>query len=72
MTPSVAPLAALALLFNAFTWGVSWWPFRQLQGLGLHPLWATSLCYLLAAAVLLARRPGAPGRTTRMTSTARP
>ena len=33
-----ATLAALALTFNAFTWGVSWWPFRQMQGLGLHPL----------------------------------
>ncbi len=30
-------LAVGALVFNAFTWGVSWWPFRQLGALGLHP-----------------------------------
>ena len=29
---------ALALMFNAFVWGVSWWPFRQLEHAGLHPL----------------------------------
>jgi drug/metabolite transporter (DMT)-like permease len=49
--------AALGLLANAFAWGVSWWPFRHLQGLGLHPLWATAFIYLLAVAVLLALRP---------------
>ena len=49
-------LAAGALVVNAFVWGVSWWPFRQLQGYGLHPLWATSLIYLvIAAGVLLPR-----------------
>ena len=31
---------ALALIFNAFVWGVSWWPFRQLESAGLHPLWS--------------------------------
>ncbi len=41
-------LAIAALVFNAFVWGVSWWPFRQLQALGLHPLWATTLIYLVA------------------------
>ncbi|HYN60066.1 MAG TPA: EamA family transporter, partial [Rubrivivax sp.] len=39
----IAVLPVLALVFNAFTWGVSWWPFRQLEALGLHPLWATAL-----------------------------
>ena len=24
----------LALVFNAFTWGVSWWPFRRLEAQG--------------------------------------
>jgi drug/metabolite transporter (DMT)-like permease len=48
-----------ALLFNAFTWGVSWWPFRQLHAQGLHPLWATALCYLLVSAVLASARPRA-------------
>ena len=31
----------MALVFNAFVWGTSWWPLRQLQDAGLHPLWAT-------------------------------
>ena len=52
-------LAAAALLFNAFTWGVSWWPFRQLHAQGVHPLWATALCYLLVSAALALWRPGA-------------
>ena len=46
-------LPALALVFNAFTWGVSWWPFRQLQQAGLHPLWVTALSYLVAVLVLM-------------------
>ena len=49
-------LAVGALVVNAFVWGVSWWPFRQLHGYGLHPLWATSLMYLMiTAGVLLLR-----------------
>ncbi|HET6787920.1 MAG TPA: EamA family transporter, partial [Aquabacterium sp.] len=28
----------LGLIFNAFAWGLSWWPLRELQRLGLHPL----------------------------------
>jgi drug/metabolite transporter (DMT)-like permease len=47
-----AALAALALTFNAFTWGVSWWPFRQLEARGLHPLWATALIYGFAVIVI--------------------
>jgi drug/metabolite transporter (DMT)-like permease len=43
------PLApVLALVVNAFVWGVSWWPFRALQQEGVHPLWSTALIYLLA------------------------
>jgi drug/metabolite transporter (DMT)-like permease len=50
-------LPALALTLNAFTWGVSWWPFRELQARGLHPLWATVLIYALAlGAITLWRR----------------
>jgi drug/metabolite transporter (DMT)-like permease len=52
-------LPALALVFNAFVWGVSWWPFRLLEGAGLHPLAATALIYLLAVAVLTVARPAA-------------
>jgi drug/metabolite transporter (DMT)-like permease len=46
-----------ALLVNAFVWGVSWWPFRHLQAMGLHPLWATTLVYVLSAVVIVAWRP---------------
>ena len=52
-------LAALALVFNAFTWGVSWWPFRQLEAAGLHPLWQTAITFTVAVAGLLAVRPSA-------------
>lgn len=52
-------LPATALVFNAFIWGVSWWPFRALQDMGVHPLWATALAYLLAVLCLLLWRPSA-------------
>ena len=42
----------LALLVNAFVWGVSWWPFRRLQAMGLHPLWATAVVYLLSVVAI--------------------
>jgi drug/metabolite transporter (DMT)-like permease len=54
-------LPALALTLNAFTWGVSWWPFRELQALGLHPLWATVLIYMVAVLGITAWRPSAWG-----------
>jgi drug/metabolite transporter (DMT)-like permease len=38
-------LAVAGLLLNAFVWGVCWWPFKQLEAQGLHPLWATALVY---------------------------
>ena len=37
--------AVAGLLLNAFVWGLSWWPFKQLEALGLHPLWATAIVY---------------------------
>lgn len=55
--PALPVLAALALLVNAFIWGVSWWPFRYLQSLGVHPLWATSLTYAVVVALIVAHRP---------------
>lgn len=61
---SAAP-AVLALMFNAFTWGVSWWPFRRLEALGLHPLWATALIYLLAVVFISAWRPASWGQLLR-------
>ena len=54
-----AALAASALVLNALVWGLSWWPFRALQGHGLHPLWATALMYLAIAAGLLLLHPKA-------------
>jgi drug/metabolite transporter (DMT)-like permease len=49
---------ALALVFNAFVWGLSWWPLRELQARGLHPLWASAAVFLVCLAVVLALRPG--------------
>ncbi|MFE8646844.1 DMT family transporter [Sphingomonas sp. NCPPB 2930] len=57
MPSSVLP--ALALVLNAFVWGCAWWPFRQLEAQGLHPLWATAAIYAFALACLLAWRPRA-------------
>jgi drug/metabolite transporter (DMT)-like permease len=50
---------AAALLLNAFVWGVSWWPFRELHDRGVHPLWATAIIYIVSMALLLAARPRA-------------
>ena len=58
-------LPILALLCNAFFWGVSWWPFRAMHGAGLHPLWATALMYSLVSAGLLALRPATLGQLLR-------
>lgn len=52
-------LPVLALMFNAMIWGLSWWPFRRLEGDGLHPLWATALVYLLSGTVIALLRPHA-------------
>ena len=60
--------AVLALLFNALTWGLSWWPFRLLQAQGLHPLWATALIYALAVVAITTWRPGAWGDLARTRS----
>ena len=54
---SIKGLAAAALVLNAFVWGISWWPFRALQDLGLHPLWATALIYVFALLSLLMLKP---------------
>src|SRR5690606_9061127 len=56
--PVSTALAVLALLFNATTWGLAWWPIRLLTEAGLHPLWATAMIYVTASAglVLVMRR----------------
>ena len=52
-------LAVAALLFNAFSFGLSWWPMRQINALGLHPLWLTGISFAVAVALLLLWRPRA-------------
>ena len=42
----------LGLVFNALVWGISWWPLRQLQLAGLHPVWATALFFAIGAVVV--------------------
>jgi drug/metabolite transporter (DMT)-like permease len=54
---STQGLAAAALVLNALVWGLSWWPFRHLDELGLHPLWATTLVYAAISVLLLVVRP---------------
>jgi len=44
--------AVAALLLNAFVWGLSWWPFKQLESQGLHPLWTTAIVYGLSFMVM--------------------
>ena len=61
-TGHAARLAAMALMVNAFVWGVSWWPFRYLNGYGLHPLWTTGLTYItVACGILLLKSKAARG-----------
>lgn len=59
LTRRQSVLAASALLANAFVWGVSWWPLRQLQNQGWHPLWTTAIVYGFAVVCMLLVRPGA-------------
>jgi drug/metabolite transporter (DMT)-like permease len=54
-----APWPALALVLNAFVWGISWWPFRELHNAGVHPLWATTLIYTVSLILLLLWKPAA-------------
>jgi drug/metabolite transporter (DMT)-like permease len=65
LAPIAPGWAALALLFNGLVWGLSWWPFRQLQAQGLHPLWATVVIYAPAVVVILAFRPQSAGQLMR-------
>jgi len=57
--PRAALGPALALMLNAFIWGVSWAPLRWLEARGLHPLWATTLIYLVAVFVITLWQPRA-------------
>jgi drug/metabolite transporter (DMT)-like permease len=68
MSTTARWLPALALVLNALTWGVSWWPFRQLAAQGLHPLWATVLIYGMAVVAITLWRRGAWGELLRTRS----
>ena len=48
-------MPVLALMFNALVWGLSWWPFRQFQAAGLHPLWTTVALYLVSMLIISGR-----------------
>lgn len=52
-----SPLPFAALLFNAFVWGLAWWPFQHMHQAGLHPLWATAFMYAVVLLALWAWRP---------------
>jgi len=49
----------MGLLLNALVWGLSWWPLREMQALGLHPLWSSGLIFGLALVVLSFWKPAA-------------
>ena len=53
--PTLFPV--LALVCNAFVWGTSWWPFRWLEGQGLHPLWTTVAVHSLSVVLITLWRP---------------
>jgi drug/metabolite transporter (DMT)-like permease len=59
MALSTNAWATLALLLNALAWGLSWWPFRELESRGLHPLWATAIMYAIAVVGIFCVRPQA-------------
>ncbi|UXH78662.1 DMT family transporter [Roseateles amylovorans] len=52
-------MPVVCLMFNALVWGLSWWPFRQFEAAGLHPLWTTVILYTLSWVVVLASQRGA-------------
>ena len=52
-------LPFLALMSNALIWGTIWWPLRQLQAQGVHPVLATALVYVVLFTGLLLVKPGA-------------
>jgi drug/metabolite transporter (DMT)-like permease len=53
----VLPIAVL--LVNALIWGLSWWPLKALQEEGWHPLWCTTLVFLMGTVVIAVAKPGA-------------
>lgn len=54
-----AALPFFALMTNALIWGTIWWPFRQLQAMGVHPVLGTALVYLILFCGLMLLKPHA-------------
>ncbi len=52
-------LPYLGLLCNAFVWGVSWWPMRELGLMGLHAVWATVMVFVMSTLLVTIWHPGA-------------
>jgi drug/metabolite transporter (DMT)-like permease len=52
-------LAVSGLLLNALAWGLSWWPFRELEKSGLHPLWSNVMIFGIAVVAVCVVRPQA-------------
>ena len=50
-------LPFFALMTNALIWGTIWWPFRQLQAMGVHPVLGTALVYLILFCGLMLLKP---------------
>ncbi len=61
----VAWLSVGGLGLSALVWGLSWWPVRHAQALGVQPLWTTALIYAPGAALVLLLRPAALGQWLR-------
>jgi drug/metabolite transporter (DMT)-like permease len=53
---SLPKSAAAALLLNTTIWGLSWTGTRALEGMGLHPVWATAAIFSACALLLLTLR----------------
>lgn len=53
MSLSAPVMASCAIVFNAFIWGISWWPLQHMRSHGLHPLWASSFMYVVPLLGLL-------------------
>jgi drug/metabolite transporter (DMT)-like permease len=53
------------LALSALVWGLSWWPVRHAQALGVQPLWTTALIYAPGVVLVLALRPSALGQWLR-------
>ncbi|HZG20373.1 MAG TPA: DMT family transporter [Herbaspirillum sp.] len=53
---SLPKSAVAALLLNSTIWGLSWTGMRALEGMGLHPVWATAAIFGACALLLMVLR----------------